>query len=173
MDASSTGEATMYVDRNVDRTMTLRDERGAVGWVREGILGFRGYHSALDAIQAALVAHAAAHAHLRLHGAAARQCEPGRSLTTTCEGGRTWIRVGGAPVALLLPPHAELRSGPSSFAFELLVPAYLGDAASIRLARDVHAALLRSGCARSVGDVRPADAPARAADDRPLATASG
>lgn len=163
----------MYIDRNPDRTITLRDERGAVGWLREGILGFRGYHTALDAIQAAMVAHTAAHTHLRLHGAAARHCDPGRSLTTTCEGGRTWIRVGGAPVALLLPPHAELRSGPTSFAFELLVPAYLGEAASIRLARDVRSALVRSGCARGVGEVRLADARGHVPDDEALATASG
>lgn len=173
MAVRATGEAPMYVDRHADGTATLRGERGVVGWLREGVLGFRGYHSALDAIQGAMAAHAAAHAHLKLHGVAARQCDPGRSLTTTCEGGRTWIRVGGAPVALLLPPHAELRSGPNSYAFELLVPTYLGDAAAVRLARDVHSALVRCGCARSVGDVRAAESPAREAGGRPLATASG
>ncbi|HEU4566034.1 MAG TPA: hypothetical protein VFS05_15345 [Gemmatimonadaceae bacterium] len=115
--------------------------RGEVGWMARGALGFRGFASAREAASAALVAHGAVVERLRRAGRAMVQPPPLRTLTTTREGGRDWIRVGGRPVGLLLPPWGALRSGPRSYGFELLLPPELGETAMVLLAREVHALL--------------------------------
>jgi hypothetical protein len=132
--------------------LALVDGRGEIGWATPGTLGFGGYHAASDAAYDALLAHDAAAAHLRRAGRPLSSPPPSRTLTTTREGGRDWIRVGGVPIALLLAPSGTSRAGPCSYGFELLVPPELVEDARIRLARQVHAALqpcaLQSAVAR-------------------------
>lgn len=132
------------------KSASLLDGYGVIGWVRRGAIGFRGYAAASDAAQSALLVYTCALEQLRRVGVDIGYGLTARSLTTSREGGRDWIRVGGRVVALMLPPSAVPGPGMASYGFELLVPCFLPMSVVADVAREAYATLQRAGAVRYV-----------------------
>jgi hypothetical protein len=102
--------------------LDLTDTGRRVGWVEGDTIGFRGFGSEVEAAHAARVAHRTIARRLaRQHG--------GRSVLVDTEplaherrGDTERVLASGLPIATLLRPGPESRSGPDHFGFELRIP---------------------------------------------------
>jgi hypothetical protein len=123
----------------------LHAEGRDVGFVRGHALGFRGFASAAEAIEAARFAYATLGPWLlrqrRLGGGARRSY----LLGVAHEGAATWLTAGDVRIGRVheLPARDPRGREPADFSFELWLPAGLGTALVLAGARQVYAAATR------------------------------
>ena len=101
----------------------LIDANRTVGWVTGDAVGFRGFATDVEAAHAAWAAYRTlSHRLARQHGARPIpvSTEP---LAVESRNGREMILARGRPIAALVRPGPESRSGPDTFGFEIRIPA--------------------------------------------------
>lgn len=123
----------------------LSDAGRVVGWMSEDAIGFRGFAHEEEAMAAAWMAYRTLMRRLA-HRDGTRpipiDVEP---LVLARDGGREGILASGQPIATLIRPGDESRSGFHSFGFEIAVPT-LADAPRMRRkALLMYSTLRRSG----------------------------
>jgi len=94
----------------------------SVGWVRDDAIGFRGFASNVEAAHAAWVAHRAIAQRLAKAGGRRPIPVDGERLTLIGRDDVELVVAGGRPIATLVRPGPDSRSG-DSFGFEIRVPA--------------------------------------------------
>jgi hypothetical protein len=122
----------------------LLDERDVeIGWVRDRMIGFRGFSSEGEGRRAALIAHEALGQWLARQRGISYQtpADSGTTLLDVEEWGR--ITIGGTEIGVLHRPGAHSPGGPDGFAIELNLPRNINDGAAIGAASVVHHALER------------------------------
>jgi hypothetical protein len=125
--------------------LDLVDAGRATGWIADNAVGFRGFGDETEAAHAAWVAHRTVARRLaRTHG--------GRPVPVDIEplaiqrvDGTEMILASGRPIASLVRPGPDSRSGVDSFGFELLIPAAVTELEARALAYLVYRTLRRSG----------------------------
>jgi hypothetical protein len=122
----------------------LLDERDVqIGWVRDRMVGFRGFTSEAEGRQAVLVAHEALGQWLARQRGIPYQApaEDGTTLLDVEEWGR--ITIGAEEIGVLHRPGARSPGGSDGFAIELHLPRNINDGAAIGAASVMHHALER------------------------------
>ena len=102
--------------------LDLVDAGRTTGWIADNAVGFRGFGDETEATHAAWVAHRTLARRLaRTHGIrpVPVDIEP---LAIQRVEGKEMILASGRPVAALLRPGPDSRSGVDSFGFEFLIP---------------------------------------------------
>jgi len=146
-----------------DDVRALRVHDGeAGGWVRDGVIGFRGFVNERDALRAAALCHALLSEWLDDRPPPSRNA--GRAGEVQSHGRVQWatddaLYVGGQPVGRFVRPFPLRGIGARSFGFELSLPAPSRQPA-LRLARRLHDAL---AALRQPHDDEPHDPPDDAA----------
>lgn len=125
--------------------MDLVDAGRVTGWIAGNVVGFRGFGDETEA------AHAASVAHRTLARRLARSLgtrpvpidiEP---LTLRRVDGREMVLASGRPIAALIRPGPDSRSGTDSFGFELSIPTPIIELEVRAVAYLVYRTLRRSG----------------------------
>jgi hypothetical protein len=132
----------------------LHDER-PIGWLRENTLGFFGFADAQEAMYAAWVAHRTVSRKLApLLGVKPTpiDIEP---LAIEWRNNREMIVASGRPIAELVRPGGESRSGVFWFGFTIEVPSAIDSRAMSGIMRTAGRALLKSGIRWSMVRSRP------------------
>ena len=138
---------------NEDATMTLtvygRDEGGfllhrnqlPIGWVEGRAVGFRGFPTRDNAMEAARVGHQALQGWLARERHAEAASGAGGALRTRRDGRLHWITVGGNAIGRLVEPTTHAPVGANSFGFELLLPPSVNPVGGISAAQVIYHAL--------------------------------
>ena len=125
----------------------LQDGTGAdVGWIRAGVIGFRGFHTEAEAITAASVGWRALQSWLRgVRPTWPRQSVDWDALRFVHDGAHEWISDGRIPLARLyrgtprvavpLDETAPESAEPRGLAIEFVVPSWTDEGAVIPIAR--------------------------------------
>jgi hypothetical protein len=135
----------------------LLDGDRVVGWISGRAVGFRGFATEHEAAHAAWVAHRTiARQRARRHGGrpVPIDVEP---LSLRQDADRAVILAGGRPVATLVRPDADSRSGPDSFGFEIEVPLAAGELPMRSIAHHVYHTLRKSGLRWAMWNARRAN----------------
>lgn len=123
----------------------LSDAGRVVGWMSEDAIGFRGFAHEEEAMAAAWMAYRTLMRRLA-HRDGTRpipiDVEP---LVLARDGGREGILASGQPIATLIRPGEESRSGSHSFGFEIAVPTLADTPRMRRKALLMYSTLRRSG----------------------------
>jgi hypothetical protein len=122
----------------------LLDERDVeIGWVRDRMVGFRGFTNELEARQATLVTYEALGQWLARQRGLTPQAAAvdGTTLLGVDEWGR--ISIGAEEIGALHRPGARSPGGPDGFAIELHLPRNINEGAAIGAASVMHHALER------------------------------
>jgi hypothetical protein len=122
----------------------LLDERDVeIGWVRDRMVGFRGFASELEARHATLIAYDALGQWLARQRGITHQpaADDGTTLLGVDEWGR--ISIGPEEIGALHRPGARSPGGPEGFAIELHLPRNINEGAAIGAASVMHHALER------------------------------
>src|SRR5688572_25323949 len=125
--------------------LDLVDAGRAAGWIADNTVGFRGFGDATEAVHAAWVAHRTIARRLaRTHGLrpvpvdieplAIQRVEPNEM-----------ILASGRPIAALVRPGPDSRSGVDSFGFELLIPTPITELEARSMAYLTYRTLRKSG----------------------------
>src|SRR5687768_3435544 len=125
--------------------LDLRDGDRVVGWISGRAVGYRGFANEAEAAGAAWVAHRTLSRRLaRRHGGrgAPIDVEP---LSITRDGDREAILASNRPIATLLRPGVDSRSGSDSFGFEIQVPLPSGELTMRSIAYRIYRTLRTSG----------------------------
>jgi hypothetical protein len=125
--------------------LDLVDASRAVGWIADNAVGFRGFEDETEAAHAAWVAHRTMARRLaRTHGLrpVPVDVEP---LAIQRVDGKDMILASGRPVAALVRPGPDSRSGVDSFGFELLIPTPVTELEARAMAYLVYRTLRKSG----------------------------
>jgi len=125
--------------------LDLVDAGRATGWIAENAVGFRGFGDETEAAHAAWVAHRTLARRLaRTHGMrpVPVDIEP---LAIQRVEGKEMILASGRPIAALVRPGPDSRSGVDSFGFELLVPTPITELDGRAMAYLVYRTLRKSG----------------------------
>jgi hypothetical protein len=125
--------------------LDLVDAGRPAGWIAGNAVGFRGFGDEAEATHAAWVAHRALARRLaRTHGLrpVPIDIEP-LALHKVARGGM--ILASGKPIATLVRPGPESRSGVDSFGFELQVPAPVTELEARAMAYLMYRTLRKSG----------------------------
>jgi hypothetical protein len=111
-----------------------------IGWIRRRAVGFRGFQSERDAIDAAVDAWRALESVLRREYTGWPRFEPVlEALHLVHDGAHEWISDGRTPLARLARPT---DSGPdTSFAIEFVLPSYASEGVAIAAAQVMARAL--------------------------------
>jgi len=125
--------------------LDLVDAGRTTGWIADNAVGFRGFGDETEAAHAAWVAHRTIARRLaRSHG--------GRPVPVDIEplaiqrvDGKEMILASGRPMASLVRPGPDTRSGVDSFGFELLIPTPLTELEARAMAYLVYRTLRKSG----------------------------
>ena len=127
-----------------EASFRLSDRHDAdVGWVRDGAMGFGGFATEADAIEAALAGSEALRAHLdRLTGAIRAGAGPKGRVRLVHDGAFEWVARGTVPLARLLRPAADgAPPRRHDFAVEFVLPSYVRAGAVIGAAQVAHHAI--------------------------------
>jgi hypothetical protein len=125
--------------------LDLVDAGRAVGWIADNAVGFRGFDDETEAAHAAWVAHRTIARRLaRTHGLrpVPVDIEP---LAIQRIDATDMILASGRPIAALVRPGPDRRSGVDSFGFELLIPTPLTELEARAMAYLVYRTLRKSG----------------------------
>lgn len=135
-------------------TLTVygRDEGGfllhgnqlPIGWVEGRAVGFRGFATKDDALQAAHVGHRALAAWLARERHAPAVQEGSGALRTRRDGRLHWITIGGSPIGRLVDPDTHAPVSASTFGFELLLPPSVNPVGGLSAAQVIWHAMKRS-----------------------------
>jgi hypothetical protein len=139
--------------------LDLLDGDRAVGWISGSAVGFRGFANETEAAHAAWVAHRTLARRLaRRHGGrpAPIDVEP---LAIARDADRETILASGRPVATLVRPSANSRSGPETFGFEIQVPVAADELAMRSKGYLMYRTLRKSGLRWAMWDKRRAVTP--------------
>jgi len=123
----------------------LVDAGRTTGWIADNAVGFRGFGDETEAAHAAWVAHRAIARRLaRTHGMrpVPVDIEP---LAIQRVDGKDMILASGRPIATLVRPGSDSRSGADSFGFELLIPTPITELEARALAYLTYRTLRKSG----------------------------
>jgi hypothetical protein len=125
--------------------LDLTDTDRRVGWVEGGAIGFRGFGDEAEAAHAAWVAHRTIARRLaRQHGGRSIPIDTER-LALDRRGDVELVLASRLPIATLLRPGPESRSGPDSFGFELRVPGRADELTVRSMAHLAYRTLRKSG----------------------------
>ena len=125
--------------------LDLVDADRAVGWIADNAVGFRGFGDETEAAHAAWVAHRTMARRLaRTHGTrpVPVDIEP---LAIKRVEAREMILASGRPIATLVRPGPDSRSGVDSFGFELLIPTPITELEARAMAYLIYRTLRKSG----------------------------
>lgn len=125
--------------------LDLIDVGRTTGWIADNAIGFRGFGDETEAAHAAWIAHRTIARRLaRTHGMrpVPVDIEP---LAIQRIDGKEMILASGRPIAALVRPGADSRSGVSSFGFELLIPTPITELDGRAMAYLVYRTLRKSG----------------------------
>jgi hypothetical protein len=123
----------------------LVDAGRSTGWIADNAVGFRGFGDETETAHAAWVAHRALARRLaRTHGTrpVPADIEP---LAIQRVDGKEMILASGRPIATLVRPGSDSRSGVDSFGFELLIPTPTTELEARALAYLMYRTLRKSG----------------------------
>ena len=125
--------------------LDLVDAGRAAGWIAGNTVGFRGFDDETEAAHAAWVAHRTIARRLaRTHGMrpVPVDIEP---LAIQRVEAKEMILASGRPIAALVRPGPDSRSGVDSFGFELLIPTPISELEVRAMAYLVYRTLRKSG----------------------------
>ena len=125
--------------------LDLVDAGRAAGWITDNAVGFRGFRDSAEAAHAAWVAHRTVARRLaRSHGMqpVSVDIEP---LAIQRIAAKETILASGRPIAALVPPGPDSRSGVDSFGFELVFPTPVSELEARAVAYLVYRTLRKSG----------------------------
>jgi len=125
--------------------LELVDADRTTGWIADNAVGFRGFGDETEAVHAAWVAHRTMARRLaRTHG--------GRPVPVDIEplaiqriDAKEMILASGRPIAALVRPDPDGRSGVDSFGFELLIPTPVTELEARAMAYLIYRTLRKSG----------------------------
>jgi len=139
--------------------LDLVDAGRVPGWITEDTVGFRGFGDETEAVHAAWVAH-------RTIARRLARTQGGRPVPVDIEplaiqrvDGREMILASGRPIATLVRPGADSRTGVDSFGFELPLPTPVMELQARGMAYLVYRTLRKSGIRWAMW--RPGAQPAR------------
>jgi len=125
--------------------MDLVDAGRVAGWIDGNAVGFRGFGNETEAAHAAWVAHRTLARRLaRSHGTrpVPVDIEP---VTLQHVDGREMVLASGRPIAALIRPGPDSRSGADSFGFELSIPTPITELQVRGIAYLIYRTLRKSG----------------------------
>jgi len=125
--------------------LDLVDAGRSTGWIADNAVGFRGFSDETETAHAAWVAYRVLARRLaRTHGTrpVPADIEP---LAIQRVDGKELILASGRPIATLVRPGSDSRSGADSFAFELLIPPPITELEARALAYLMYRTLRKSG----------------------------
>jgi hypothetical protein len=117
-----TRDALTESEVDIDLHMDLADAGRDVGWITGRTVGFRGFADETEAAHAAWVAYRTLSRRLaRTHGTRPLPIDT-EPLAIQRRDDHVLILAAGRPIATLLRPGDESRSGPGSFGIEIRIP---------------------------------------------------
>jgi len=125
--------------------LELVDAGRTTGWIADNAVGFRGFGDETETAHAAWVAHRAIARRLaRTHGTrpVPVDIEP---LAIQRVDGKEMILASGRPIAGLVRPDSDSRSGVDSFGFEVLIPTPITELEVRAMAYLMYRTLRKSG----------------------------
>ena len=160
------------------RTIELREADTPYGWIAGTVIGFHGFRDEIEAAHAAWVAHRT----MARRVARERRIRPipidTEPMSLARSGEVELILAGGRPIATLVRPGPDSRSGPRSFGFALEHPVPADELTLRATAHLVYRTLRRAGIRWSLWSpapaeprtsrARPEDAGARSASPEPV-----
>ena len=156
--------------------LDLTDSGRTLGWIAGNAVGFRGFADETEAAHAAWVAYRTIARRLaRTHGTRRVPVDIEPLAIQRVESAEM-IVASGRPIATLVRPGPESRSGVDSFGFELLMPAPMSERQVRGMAHLVYRTLRKSGIRWAVwrsGATTVPDRPRRAALEEPAVPAGG
>ena len=126
----------------------LLDGDRIVGWIDATAIGFRGFATHNEAAHAAWVAYRTMERRLN-RGTGMGFSNETRPMSLVRSGDAELIVAGGSPIATLVRPGAESRSGSESFGFELPLPMPADEVTRRSTAYLIHRELRRLGVLRA------------------------
>lgn len=125
--------------------MDLVDAGRTAGWIAGETVGFRGFTNETEAAHAAWVAHRTLARRLaRTHNVRSVPVDIEPLAIQQVEG-KSVIAASGKPIAELIRPGSDSRSGVDSFGFELSLPAPITDLETRAIAYLIYRTLRKSG----------------------------
>ena len=125
--------------------LDLVDAGRTTGWIANNAVGFRGFADETETAHAAWVAHRTIARRLaRTHGMRPVPVDTEPLAIQRVED-KEMILASGRPIATLVRPGPDTRSGVDSFGFELLIPAPITELEARALAYLVYRTLRKSG----------------------------
>lgn len=144
----------------------LVDAGRVTGWIDDNAVGFRGFGDETEATHAAWVAHRTLARRLARHGMrpVPIDIEP---LALQRVDGREMVVASGKPIAALIRPGPDSRSGTDSFGFELSIPTPITELEVRAAAYLVYRTMRKSGIRWAMWRpaARPQGEPARTSVD--------
>jgi len=131
-----------------------------VGWIDGMSIGLRGFGDESEAVHAAWVAHRTLSRRFARESGRRPLPIDAESMSLGRSGDVELILAGGRPIATLVRPGADSRSGPESFGFELQVPVPANELTMRSAAYLVYRTLRRSGMRWAMWAPAPAASPA-------------
>jgi hypothetical protein len=145
--------------------LDLVDAGRAVGWVADNAVGFRGFGDETEAAHAAWVAHRTIARRLaRTHGTQSVPVDIEPLAIQRVEA-KEMILASGRPIAALVRPGPDSRSGVDSFGFELVIPTPITELEARAMAYLTYRTLRKSGIRWAMW--RPAPQPANETSTAP------
>ena len=125
--------------------LDLVDAGRTTGWIADNAVGFRGFRDETETAHAAWVAHRTIALRLaRTHGIRPVPVDTEPLAIQRVEG-KDMILASGRPIATLVRPGSDSRSGVDSFGFELLIPTPITELEVRALAYLMYRTLRKSG----------------------------
>ncbi|HEY0970255.1 MAG TPA: hypothetical protein VGE02_04665 [Gemmatimonadales bacterium] len=125
--------------------LDMADGDTAIGWIDGMAIGFCGFHDEAEAAHAAWVAYRTMSRRFARGGGHRMPPIDIESVSLDRSGEVEMILAGGRPIATLVRPGADSRSGPDSFGFELQAPTPADELTMRSTAYLVYRTLRRSG----------------------------
>ena len=142
-------ETTRFIPGRLDLPppldLDLVDAGQTTGWIADNGVGFRGFGDETETAHAAWVAH-------RTLARRLARTQGGRPVPVDVEPltiqrveGKEMILASGRPIAALVRPGPESRSGVDSFGFEVLIPTLVAELEARAMAHLMYRTLRKSG----------------------------
>lgn len=144
--------------------LDLYDTESVVGWIDGTSIGFRGFGNEIEAMHAAWVAYRTMARRVARQGGRRPIPIDTEPMALARSGDVERILAGGRPIATLVRPGAESRSGPESFGFALQLPDDADELAARSTAYLVYRTLRRSGIRWAMWAAAPSASRAPAED---------
>lgn len=133
-----------------DGTFLLHGDEVPIGWIERRAVGFRGFSTRNDAIDAARLGHHALQGWLTRERHTRAASRPTGAPRTRRDGLLQWITIGESTIGRLVEPSAHTPVGASSFGFELMLPPSVNPVGGINAAQVIYHALTESEGGRAL-----------------------